>query len=143
MIERARRESCEVALVALDMDHFKQLNDTHGHAAGDQAISIVGELVRANLESGHIGARLGGDEFIIALFDADAERARQLVQRIMKLFQSHPAAIGRTWPTLSAGVALLNADRAGNATELRRLADAALYTAKREGRNRVAMPSRP
>lgn len=138
MIERARRESCEIALIALDMDHFKKLNDTHGHEAGDQAIAIVGELIRANLEQGHIGARLGGDEFIIALFDAGSQRARLHVERLMKLFQSHPAAIGRAWPTLSAGIALLNADRAGNATELRRLADAALYAAKREGRNRVA-----
>jgi diguanylate cyclase (GGDEF)-like protein len=142
MIERARRESREVALVALDMDHFKLLNDTHGHEAGDQAIVIVGELIRANLEHGHIGARMGGDEFILALFDSDHARAKVLVERLMRLFQSHPAGVGRSWPTLSAGVALLNADRAGNATELRRLADTALYAAKRDGRNRVALAPR-
>lgn len=116
------------ALIVLDLDHFKVVNDRHGHAAGDQTLVSLGQFLRAAVRGGDDVARLGGEEFLIVLrqpADAGAAAARLVEQ----WRTTRPAA------TLSAGVEVHAADRA--ASETMRRADAALYAAKRSGRDRA------
>jgi diguanylate cyclase (GGDEF)-like protein len=123
----------------IDLDHFKALNDEHGHAAGDQVLRWFGDLVRTKLRPGDIACRYGGEEFVLILPGAPLRvglaRADDLRIAFLHLV---PAASGNQYGdvTLSAGVAAFP-DDARTASELRRKADAALYVAKRSGRNRV------
>ncbi|GAB4522303.1 MAG: hypothetical protein Tsb0013_25050 [Phycisphaerales bacterium] len=141
MIERAHRAGTEVTLLAIDMDRFKQLNDTCGHDAGDEALRMAGELIGAHTRDTDISARVGGDEFFIAFDHVDTEAAITIGERLIDLFSNHP--VGRSmevWPGMSIGVARLRADGAKDANDLRRIADEALYRSKREGRGRVSRP---
>lgn len=138
MIERARDAHTEVTLLAIDMDRFKQLNDTCGHDAGDEALRLAGELIRAHTRDTDIGARVGGDELFVVLDHVEMRAALSVGERLIEHFTSHPA--GRTmevWPGMSIGVAGLLADNALDAAGLRRLADGALYASKHNGRGRI------
>lgn len=141
MVENARRDNTEASLIALDMDHFKQLNDTLGHEKGDVALAALGEVIAGAIREKDFGARVGGDEMFVGLPGANQEVAERVAQRIMSLYAAHPAAmsIGAAWPTLSAGIASLNQDRAGSADDLKRIADEALYASKHAGRGRVTI----
>lgn len=135
-VERSRRQGTELVLIAFDLDHFKRLNDTCGHEKGDEAIAAAGHIIGACAGDGDFGARIGGDEMFLGLTSGDRAKARRIAGRVMDLFARHPAGVGLPvpWPTISAGVACLNADLAGSAADLRRLADEALYASKRAGR---------
>lgn len=133
-----------VALILFDLDHFKQVNDTYGHPAGDAILKQVAELLRISCRTRDVICRYGGEEFAVVLPNADreaatlvAERMREVVaQRIMRL--PHGTDLGWTL-TLSAGVAVCPGD-ADSPVELLVQADRALYAAKTAGRNRVAYP---
>ena len=138
MIERAIEGGTEVTLLAIDMDRFKQLNDTCGHDAGDEALRLAGELIGAHTRATDIGARVGGDELFVVFDHVSMEAALSIGERLIDHFTNHPT--GRTmevWPGMSIGVAGLRADRARDAEDLRRLADEALYQSKRDGRGRI------
>lgn len=134
------RLSEEPAVLVFDMDHFKTLNDRHGHAAGDDALRLFAETAADQLRAGDLLCRLGGDEFVAVLQGASVEEAVLVAGRIQRVFAE---AIGlradlSVHPTLSIGVA--RAPSSGAALEmLLGEADAALYRSKREGRNRVAV----
>jgi len=131
---RARRAGTGVAVVVFDLDHLKQLNDTHGHAAGDQALLQFAAIASAELRSGDLLARLGGEEFALAVHDADQDAGRRVAERIIGALRGATAT--ESWPlSASAGVA----DGAGALTELLMRADRALYAAKLAGRGRVAL----
>jgi diguanylate cyclase (GGDEF)-like protein len=126
------------ALVVLDLDGFKEVNDTSGHAAGDRVLQLVAAAIRANLRESDVAARYGGDEFVI-LLDGDAPAAERIVRRI----QSSVAALSSVTSgmiSFSAGVA----DRATPSTDLRGMlddADGALLGVKRSGKRAVAIAS--
>ena len=140
-----RRESPEpgnVALLMMDLDHFKLVNDTYGHLVGSQAIKKVGELIRAQTRDSDLTARYGGEEFIACLSDATVDRARLVAERIREAIASHRISVTRKSGTvtlsvtISIGFSCFPSD-SDEAIELIELADLALYRAKTEGRNRV------
>lgn len=138
LVELSQRHNQELALLAIDLDHFKALNDTCGHEKGDQALAIAGDLLQAHVREHDLAGRMGGDELFIALYAIDAARAERVAERLIKLYASHPAGKGLPcqWPSMSIGIALLRENRAQSAAELRRFADQALYASKRAGRAR-------
>lgn len=139
IIEDCRGTNEELVLLAIDMDHFKQLNDTCGHEKGDEALRIAGDLLRAHTRGDDFAARVGGDELFLVLRNVDGARARGVGERLIDLFVKHPAGNGLPcrWPGMSIGVAKLLGDRAEDADDLKRLADEALYASKRAGRGRI------
>jgi diguanylate cyclase (GGDEF)-like protein len=140
-VSRARRTGKPLAVALLDIDHFKAVNDTYGHATGDVVISSVAMLLRQRMRNTDIIGRYGGEEFAIALPDCPLEHAKALLEDIRRRFQdvrfSHA---GRTFScSLSAGAAASTQSATGDGAWLLNAADQALYEAKRGGRNRVCV----
>ena len=125
------------AAVALDIDCFKRVNDTHGHAVGDQVLQRLAELMRENARGGDVLCRVGGEEFLILLPGASLEVAEQVAERLReRLEQTDIPHVGHV--TVSLGVA--HWPQHGSAiADVLQAADAALYEAKRTGRNRVVV----
>jgi diguanylate cyclase (GGDEF)-like protein len=140
MVDRATREHAEIALLAIDLDNFKRLNDTCGHQKGDEALSIAGDLLQAHVRERDLAGRMGGDELFIALYGVDGRSAEAVAGRLIRLFASHPTACQPNvpWPSMSIGIALLREDQCQDARELRLYADQALYASKRAGRARAS-----
>lgn len=138
--ERAERSGLPLSVAMLDVDHFKALNDAHGHAFGDDVLRWVARLLRDSVRSSDLVARYGGEEFVVLFVDsADHRRA----ERIDHLRESIAATGIRTAEgrepvrvTVSAGIARWPAD-AGDVRAALRIADERLYLAKRMGRNRL------
>ncbi|MDF2799346.1 MAG: hypothetical protein K0R85_2090 [Devosia sp.] len=125
-------------VIMFDLDHFKAINDQHGHAGGDAVLRRFGQLVEANSRQADTAARLGGEEFCLVLCDLDARSPCAVAERIRASFEAVSANALQP-ATVSAGVAV--GARGGEAfEELLRRADAALYKAKEAGRNRVCGP---
>lgn len=139
-LARADRAGSEVALLAVDIDDFKNVNDTYGHMAGDETLHQLGALLLGTVRTGDMVARVGGDEFVILCPDTDVDGARQLGERVCQLVGAHDFT-GRAMPvrlTISAGIAAIGGGSEDHiASELQLRADRALYDAKRAGRNRV------
>jgi diguanylate cyclase (GGDEF)-like protein len=143
---RARRLPHGLSLLMLDIDHFKQVNDAHGHPTGDLVICLLTELCRRVSREIDVVARLGGEEFAVLLPGSDIRQARGVAERIRVLVEATPVQsleAGTFHFTVSIGAAELCAEDAGAADLLGR-ADAALYEAKEGGRNQVVLnqPSR-
>lgn len=138
-LARAARTHTDLALIALDLDHFKQVNDTFGHLVGDQVIAEAGELLRANARADDVVARTGGEEFIVLAPNTGVEGAQQLALRITESFRrrSFGEPRAKVSVTVSAGIAANRVPDESIAEALRARADEALYAAKRSGRNRV------
>lgn len=133
-----RARCVNLAVVMLDVDNFKPLNDRAGHAAGDALLRFVGELLRGSLREGDVAIRYGGDEFALVLVDVSGMQARVIAERLVRLFARQAAVAHLPAPvTLSAGVASLDEVAATSGAELLALADDALYRSKRAGKNLV------
>lgn len=141
---RAHRYGEPLALLMFDIDHFKAINDTHGHAVGDAVLAGFGRDLAAVLRGVDVMARLGGEEFVALLPRCDLESARVAAERVRQAAeQRHLQQHGRSIRfTVSVGVALLDPLDADWEVLLAR-ADHALYEAKRRGRNRVVIASPP
>jgi diguanylate cyclase (GGDEF)-like protein len=139
-LENGRDRNQKVAVVVLDIDHFEQLNDADGHGVGDEALRIAARVLQGELRPGDICGRIGGDEFLLALVDTDAWGAERVVERLRGAVVAAPACAGRAGLTFSAGIAEFPRD-ARDQVGLMRLADGALYRAKRSGRNRCVVYS--
>ncbi|OWV89526.1 diguanylate cyclase [Rhizobium sp. R635] len=126
-----------ISLLIIDIDHFKQLNDRHGHAAGDEILRLFADVSRGIMRSGDLLARQGGDEFLAVLKNVSREDAVAIAERLRLDFAA--AVMQRpdlaVFPTLSVGVAAR--ESGGEFERLVHKADEALYRSKREGRNRV------
>lgn len=133
----ARRNESPLSLLMLDIDHFKKINDEHGHSAGDQALKCFADCLLDCARGSDIVYRYGGEEFVVLLNNTDVEGARLLAERIRQAIEEIKCeGFGADFTmTVSAGVAALKADEDMN-TLLQR-ADTALYQAKLGGRNRV------
>lgn len=134
-LSRTVRYAHDIALLALDVDHFKAINDNHGHLAGDDVLRRLGDVFRTTVRDIDIVARVGGDEFLILCAETDLDRAVAVAERIR-------AAAGALdfgfQVTLSIGICSLR-PHAPNLEELRACADRALYAAKRQGRDRYVL----
>ena len=130
-----------VAVMMLDLDHFKGINDEHGHAAGDEVLQRLSRRLRAELRSGDLLARLGGEEFLVALPDTDHDAAMDCAERLRRAIAEMPFALGETGApvtvTMSVGLALTDNASLEMAEHLIARADRALYNAKSLGRDRV------
>jgi diguanylate cyclase (GGDEF)-like protein len=139
-LERGRRERAAVSFVLLDLDHFKLVNDQHGHRAGDEVLRSFARTVRERLRASDIFGRTGGEEFGLVLPATDAAGARRLLEQIrraveaMKVPDGHGNTLGIT---VSAGLAVALPDMPISGDRLYGRADRALYEAKHAGRNRV------
>jgi diguanylate cyclase (GGDEF)-like protein len=139
-----RRESSPIAVLMMDLDHFKSVNDTHGHIVGSQTIKQVGELIEANIGDGAVTARYGGEEFVACLPGVAVEGGRAIAERIRKAIEDHEVVVARKGievrlrTTISIGVAAYPSD-GDDAIDLIEKADLALYRAKMNGRNRVCL----
>jgi two-component system, cell cycle response regulator len=137
-IIRARRHARELAFMMFDIDHFKKINDHHGHLAGDFVLKELARIVQSRIRRDEVFARYGGEEFAIVLPETNLEGARALAEGLReKIEQSRFVFQGDLIPiTVSIGVAVLAAEDK-TSLDLIRSADAKLYEAKRSGRNRV------
>ncbi len=142
---RAQRHDRPLALLLLDIDHFKQVNDTYGHLCGDAVLKQLAGRVAARLRPEQVFARLGGEEFGILCPETGVEGGTALAEKLRQMFEAEPFLAGATpfGVTCSFGVAGL-APGMNAFDDLVAAADAALYRAKREGRNRVEVaPANP
>ena len=126
------------AVMMLDIDYFKRINDSWGHDAGDLVLKTFAELLRSNLRKHDIAARLGGEEFAVLLPQTSVAEAQPLAERLRHVFAQSgvPWESGKMHFTVSIGLTMMHADDASSDTSLIR-ADRALYAAKQQGRNRV------
>jgi diguanylate cyclase (GGDEF)-like protein len=146
-VQRARRMDYPIGLVMMDLDHFKQVNDHHGHPVGDAALRSVANLLRTRLRRTDVVGRLGGEEFGAMLPGASLDEVRVVAEKLRVAVEALPPVGGGmqdapTPLTLSLGGASLGSDVVG-AELLVSCADRALYQAKRNGRNQVRLWTEP
>ncbi len=137
-VARSHRRKAPLALVVLDVDHFKDVNDTVGHQAGDEVLREVAQAMVGHTKASDLPARYGGDEFVVLLPDCTAANALVVAERLRAAVAHEVSAVP---VTVSAGVGAMP-DNAGDGERLVAAADAALYAAKREGRDRSVASTR-
>jgi diguanylate cyclase (GGDEF)-like protein len=137
-IRRCRRYGTPMFIVMIDVDHFKAINDNHGHQVGDQVLQKVGALLQQQVRKADVVGRIGGEEFAITMVAASSTQAAATAERLRKMIARCRVAVEKDSVcfTISAGIAQLNAEEDSLEAIMRR-ADQALYVAKNEGRNRV------
>ena len=142
---RAEAESMPFCVLMMDLDHFKEVNDTYGHLAGSETLEEVGTVIKSALRAGDVGARFGGEEFAAFLLDADYAQGTVAAERVRAAVEKHAFPAVRRGSseqprthhmTISVGVASFP-DDARDPIQLVEMADTALYRAKRNGRNQV------
>jgi two-component system cell cycle response regulator len=142
-MERALRYDSSLALLMIDLDHFKSVNDTYGHLVGDDVLRDVATLLTQTLRTTDVAARYGGEEFLALLPETDDAGAEAFAERIRAVIEAHAFGTRLDQPglrlTASIGVASFPAARIESVEDLYARADAALYRAKADGRNRVRL----
>ena len=138
----AERLGTPLALLMLDLDNFKLLNDTHGHQAGDAALAAFADTLRHCVRRSDLAARYGGEEFAVVMANTNADQARVVAEKIRGAAAATTVSVDSRRPRLSITVSVGGAsfpESTGDAGDLLRIADEALYHSKRAGRNRVTM----
>lgn len=138
-IELARRTLQPLSLLMLDIDHFKKVNDTHGHSAGDQVLKAVAGCIKNQLRNIDRVFRFGGEEFIVLLSDTAREPAAMIGERLRMALQAQEYGVDGQIIELTVSLGCSTLLPGESADSLIKRADGALYVAKREGRNRLAM----
>ncbi|MCV2881395.1 diguanylate cyclase [Actibacterium sp. XHP0104] len=141
MGDRAAQTDRSFAVMLLDIDHFKAVNDRHGHAAGDTVLERVARQITANLRPSDLVARIGGEEFLVAMPDTAPDLARRMAERLRQTIGTLPILLpegrGSITVSVSIGMAISPTGLERDVDRLLALADGALYRAKSEGRNKV------
>jgi diguanylate cyclase (GGDEF)-like protein len=148
-LSRNRRADGPRGVLVLDLDHFKDVNDAHGHVVGDRVIAAVADEVRSEVRERDLAGRFGGEEFVVLLagpdrnaaaeLEAVAERIRRRVAALQVVVPTPDGPLTVAGLTVSVGGAVASAVAGGDLQSLMQVADAALYAAKRAGRNTVRM----
>ncbi|MEN1927750.1 diguanylate cyclase [Luteimonas sp. MJ250] len=134
-LKRQQRHAIPIALLCMDIDHFKQVNDGHGHAAGDIVLKAFAQRLCDSVRETDLVARLGGDEFVILIEDASPGAAEAVARKVVAAM-AEPVDVGGTRLTVSTSIGVAYARQAADAAGLMASGDAALYEAKKAGRNR-------
>jgi two-component system, cell cycle response regulator len=139
LFAETQRYERDLSCVMIDLDGYKQLNDTFGHQVGDELLVMAGKVIQANMRRMDVAARYGGDEFVLLLPHADADEAAGVAARIREEYMVTSAGVLKRerGVCMSAGVASTQTHRPVHADQLVAMADAALYKAKDAGRNRT------
>jgi diguanylate cyclase (GGDEF)-like protein len=142
LIERASRSSKPISVILLDLDHFKEVNDTYGHRAGDAVLETLGNLLLENTRAGDIPCRYGGEEFVLVLPESPLNAAVERTEQLRQAFRNAiiPGLGSNKPPTISAGIAVFPT-HGMTQDELFHAADVALYKAKKAGRDCVQTPN--
>jgi diguanylate cyclase (GGDEF)-like protein len=138
-LARRQRLNEDVAILLLDIDHFKRINDTHGHVAGDEVLRAIAATVTAQVRQIDKVCRLGGEEFVVILQDANRSAAAIMAERIRGAIEHNPVPVDATPIAVTVSIGVADVDDDGDAATLLERADAALYDAKQGGRNRVVI----
>ncbi|MFI8555792.1 diguanylate cyclase [Pseudomonas putida] len=137
--QRCQAGAARSHLALIDVDHFKRINDQHGHLVGDDILRIISAKLSLHLRKRDPAARYGGDEFCVLLAETTAEQAVEILERLRQAIEAyHDPALPQLSLSLSIGLAPYN-DRLSNADAWLHAADMALYAAKRAGRNRIML----
>ena len=140
MFHQSERYAEEITLVLFDIDHFKLINDSHGHGAGDEVLREISTLMRLHVRKSDLPARLGGDEFGIVLYHTNAEQAEMFVEILLESVRAHAFDYEGTRLDISLSVGIAQYDHSMKAPQaLYYAADKALYQAKHGGRNRYSV----
>nr|WP_296067611.1 GGDEF domain-containing protein [uncultured Actinoplanes sp.] len=144
-INRAHRHGRDLAVLLLDVDHFKQVNDSYGHPGGDRVLCEIADRLRAVCRGRAVVARYGGEEFAVILTDTTSPAAAAFAEQLRRSVAAHPIAVNnRTHITVTVSIGLATLDRDTEAAALTLAADRALYQAKNNGRNQIATtPAQP
>jgi diguanylate cyclase (GGDEF)-like protein len=140
---RAARERTSTALLLLDLDHFKSVNDTFGHAVGDRALQSFAKTVTEQLRGGDVLGRLGGEEFAVALAGNRVDQAAILAERIRRAVAGVPIPVAQSTISLTVSIGVAAVRGSAQLETLLARADVALYRAKAGGRNRVELAAAP
>jgi len=140
-LNRSDRSQGIFSVIMADIDHFKQINDTYGHAAGDQVLREVAARIKASLRSYDLAGRYGGEEFLVIVPDCNEEAALHVAEKMRKAVCGSSIQILGTDRTISISLGVSTRDVASSADALLCAADTALYQAKSSGRNRVRVAS--
>ncbi len=135
-IKRSSRQKSSLALLMIDIDNFKQINDTLGHLFGDKILNKLGKLLKSQIRETDVATRYGGEEFTIVMSNTGLKEAVQVAERIRKSIKEYKFDTKKIFTTVSIGIALYPLD-ANSLQELLKKADSALYQAKHNGKNRV------
>jgi len=140
LLHSCRLAAVDVACVVIDLDNFKQINDTLGHHVGDETLKFVGELIRASIRDEDYAIRTGGDEFIILMPGCTMQRVRDFADRFRKLYADHARTrmSGLAGLGVSFGIATTFRSGVRSAEDLINAADEKLYQAKKSGKNQAA-----
>jgi diguanylate cyclase (GGDEF)-like protein len=144
-LSRSERFGTAVAVLMIDLDHFKAVNDTHGHQAGDQVLARVSAVLREQTRNEDVMARYGGEEFTAMIWPAEAQTLAAVAERLRSAVEAHPIGVGEVTLRITVSIGgCLHSGAEGSVTpeQMIGLADEALYRAKREGRNRVVITDR-
>jgi len=140
ILEIERRNECELSLMILDIDKFKNINDTYGHHVGDEVIIFVADILRKDQRESDVVCRYGGEEFVVLLPDTSLKNAVLVAEKIRKRIEEDVVSIGSEesfQTTVSIGVSQVDILNESNIEATLKRADKALYEAKNLGRNRV------
>jgi two-component system cell cycle response regulator len=143
---RAMEKRAPLTLLLVDVDHFKKVNDKHGHQAGDAVLSMLGQAIKKRIRNSDFAARVGGEEFALLLPDTTPSDALIVAESLRKQVEDHPVAVPgiekEIHVTVSCGIAGFRWTL-DNQQAVFRMADEALYQAKQEGRNRTVTAKPP
>jgi two-component system cell cycle response regulator len=140
LVERAAARGKPLSVLIIDIDHFKAVNDTHGHNAGDDVLREFSDRLRSCIRGIDLACRYGGEEFVVVMPDTDLGVANKVAERIRRRVAAEPFPIERGSRSVEVTISIGLAGRIGpqdKAALIMKRADAALYLAKRNGRNRV------
>lgn len=138
-IQHVKINKDQLAIIMLDIDHFKNVNDQYGHKAGDEVLSTVAASIKKSLRGADVAGRYGGEEFVVLVSGASADQSLKIADRIRRAVAQQAIQINHVNVpvTISLGVVSINPDRVLPVDELINCADQAMYMAKQQGRNRV------
>lgn len=138
-LQQARIDNSRLAIIILDIDHFKNVNDVFGHKVGDKVLSAVAATIKGSLRQGDVAGRYGGEEFVVLVIGAPFDRCFKIAERVRQAVAEEEFHIGEATVsvTVSLGLACIDPSRVVPLDELINSADEAMYSAKHQGRNRV------